>query len=191
MVCECVDVGRVHATGELLDNSIEAHTRRITGIAFSPDGRILATSSDDLIIMLWDVATGQQIGQRLQGHGGAVGFITFSPDSTILASGGSSEYLAGGRIEGQVILWDVATGRQIGSPLTPDGGYTVRALDFDAEGRRLVSGSDLGVVVVWDVDVGSWRERACRVANRNLTSQEWIQFFGDEPYRETCGGLTE
>ncbi|MBN1955416.1 MAG: protein kinase [Anaerolineae bacterium] len=176
------------AIGETLDNSIEAHTRYISSIAFSSDGRILATSGNDMVIMLWDAATGQQIGQRLQGHGGTIDFVTFSPDSTMLASAGSSEYLADGTIQGQVILWNVATGQQVGSPFVPEGGYTTRSLDFDREGRRLVSGSDLGIVVVWDVDVDSWRARACRIANRNMTAQEWTQFFGDEPYRETCGG---
>ena len=41
-------------------------------------------------------------------------------------------------------------------------------------------------IILWDVDLDSWRERACQIAGRNLTRAEWGQYLGDEPYRKTC-----
>jgi hypothetical protein len=44
-------------------------------------------------------------------------------------------------------------------------------------------------VRLWDVDPHSWRQRACVIANRNLTREEWWKYMGDEPYRKTCPEL--
>ena len=81
-------------------------------MAFSPDGKTLASGSNDGTVRLWDVATGRPIGEPLTGHTGLVYSVAFSPDGKTLASGSG---------DGTVRLWDVATGRPIGhpSPATP------------------------------------------------------------------------
>jgi hypothetical protein len=53
----------------------------------------------------------------------------------------------------------------------------------------MATGSGDGTVFLWDIDVESWKSRACRRANRNLTFEEWGRFFGEEPYRATCPEL--
>jgi hypothetical protein len=55
----------------------------------------------------------------------------------------------------------------------------------------LASGGNDGTVILWDVDIESWEERACRIANRNLTLLEWAQYLEDEPYRKTCPNVPE
>jgi WD40 repeat protein len=68
-------------------------------LAFSPDGKLLASGSSDRTIKLWDVATGKERA-TLRGHAGEVSSVCFSPDGKVLASGGDDRTIK---------LWDVAT----------------------------------------------------------------------------------
>jgi WD40 repeat protein len=120
---------------------------RLTSVAFSPDGKTLAGSSNDTV-RLWDVATHQQEGNPLTGHTGRVYSVAFSPDGKTLASGGYG-----------VRLWDVATGRQIGNPLTGQPVFTtegpsvgtVYSVAFSPDGKTLAAGSGDDTVRLWDV----------------------------------------
>ncbi|WP_440104512.1 WD40 repeat domain-containing serine/threonine protein kinase [Streptosporangium sp. H16] len=120
---------------------LTGHTDWIRSVAFSPDGKTLATSSADKTVILWDTATRQQIGDPLTGHTDWVQSVAFSPDGRTLATGGDDT---------TVILWDVATRQQIGDPLT---GHTdlVRSVVFGPDGRTLATGGRDKTVILWDV----------------------------------------
>ena len=47
----------------------------------------------------------------------------------------------------------------------------------------------MNTVRLWDVELQSWLKRACGIANRNLTREEWRKYMGDQPYRKTCPDL--
>ncbi len=93
--------------------------------------------------------------------------------------------LASGDEEGAIRLWDPVQGQLLGLPLRSHAAR-VRSVAFRPDGKALASASDDGTVMVWDLDIGSWRSQACRIANRNLTPLEWEDYVGDEPYREIC-----
>jgi WD40 repeat protein len=66
-------------------SSKELATPLVDGVAFTPDGRLLASASDDRTVRVWNAASGQQL-RALQGHTGGVTSVAFSPDSKRLAS---------------------------------------------------------------------------------------------------------
>jgi WD40 repeat protein len=155
-----------------------ADAGRVYNVAFSPEGRFLASSHiEGRRIILWDIAS--RTYKPFFGHKYAVWGIDFSPDGKTLASAGSADKT--------VILWDVASRQRLGPPLT---GHTdqVVSVAFSPDGKTLASCSDDKTVRLWDVDSDSWKTRACRFVNRNLTCLEWQQYLNDKPYHKTCRG---
>jgi WD40 repeat protein len=105
--------------------------------------------------------------------------VAFSQDGKTLASGGSFE----------VVLWDVASGLRIGE--FAGHKWYVPSVAFSPDGKTLASGSADTTIILWDLDVESWKARACYIANRNLTRAEWVQYINSDPstYRATCNKL--
>src|SRR6266446_2156494 len=115
------------------------HTKGILSVVFSPDGRWLASASDDRTIKLWDVVTGRPL-RTLTGHTEDLTSIAVSPDGRWLASG-SKDYT--------VRLWNVATGEDVRTFNAHES--SVLSVAISPDGRLLAAGTDLtGWVVVWE-----------------------------------------
>jgi WD40 repeat protein len=116
-------------------------TDRLFCVAFSPDGRLLASAGQDGTVKLWDAATCQEV-CPLPGHKGIVSGVAFSLDGK-LASAGQDQ---------TVRLWDPATRRQLREFRGHTG--TIVAVAFSPDGRQLASGGGDRTVKVWDVATG-------------------------------------
>ncbi|GAK54714.1 WD-40 repeat protein [Candidatus Moduliflexus flocculans] len=124
-------------------NRLEGHADFVIGIAFSPDGTLLASSSADGTLKLWNVADGKII-RTLYGHAGWVVSVSFSPDGKLLASGGADKTIK---------LWNVPDGSAIRTLYGHSG--SAASLSFSPDGSLLASGSLDNTVKLWQVSNGA------------------------------------
>jgi WD40 repeat protein/tRNA A-37 threonylcarbamoyl transferase component Bud32 len=141
-------------------------------LAFSPDGRALAVGGDDRLVHVWDVPTGKLSLAFRQNVGGVQG-LEFSLDGRMLALSGTRD----------ASLRDLATGSQVGRF---SAGSRKAMLDLSPDGRDLLMTNADGHGAVWNVDPASWAQRACALANRTLTRDEWEEFLPGRPYAPAC-----
>jgi WD40 repeat protein len=118
------------------------HSSSVLAVAFSGDGKTLASGGQDKLVKLWDAATGRDL-RTLKGHGDWVQAVAFSPDGKLLASGSRDQTIK---------LWAVATGQE----LRTLKGHTdaVNAIAFSVDGRVIASGGGDHTIRLWDMTTG-------------------------------------
>jgi WD40 repeat protein len=137
----------------------------------SPDGRWVATASNDATTKVWDTDTWQEVhelkGHELQEVGFQTGVIDvrFSHDNKRLATVGA---------DGMAIIWDVATGEPLLS-LEGDADWLL-AVAFSPDGRLLAVGDDEGIITIWDASTG---QALLTLVDESPTSHWGLDFSPD------------
>jgi WD40 repeat protein len=147
-------------------------------LAYTHDGT-LATGSWAGIVQLWNPASGAQLGRPTLVAAAPTTDISFDPSGdTFVTSGGS---------DGFPKLWTTSTLQQLGSDLPGDPGAWVNQA-YTPDGRDIIVVSQTGRGWIWPATLGQWEQRACQVAGRNLTQEEWSRYVTGKPYSTICPG---
>ncbi|QGA15964.1 hypothetical protein EYB26_003631 [Talaromyces marneffei] len=129
-------------TWEALIQTLDGHSGSVHAVAFSPDGKQIASATGDGTVQLWDPSTGDHL-KTLKGHSVWVEGVAFSPDSKQIASASADRTIR---------LWDSSTGDHL---RTLNGHlYWVYAVAFSPDSKQIASASGDRTVQLWDSSTG-------------------------------------
>ncbi|MFI7061917.1 BTAD domain-containing putative transcriptional regulator [Kribbella sp. NPDC050124] len=165
------------ATGEILSEG--ALPLALNHAAFAPDRNVVAVTGGSGEVMLIDLEKSEETIAPTITHSARGLYVRFSPDGSKLVSGAQ---------DGTVSLWDARTLELLGTVSIADGVHPpVAAIPSFVRGNDVVRIAAYdGKVYEWDTRVEYAMARACAMAGRDLTADEWSQAFGDRPYEKTC-----
>lgn len=156
----------------------------VMSIAFSPDGKILASGTANSSITLWNVDTGAQVTQLSAGQTNrmnsmirrevGIQSLAFSPDG---------KNLAAGNLDNTVIIWDVASRKPLGTAMKYSS--SIKNVTFSPDGKILASAS-LGGVVLWDV---ATQQLLCKIdLGRNSFMPSHVAYSPDNQFIAIASG---
>jgi len=149
-------------------------------VAFSSDGKLLASTAEDGTVRLWNPATHRPIGAPIQTGAGAQNGpnrVAFSPKGKLLASADT---------DGTVRLWNPATSQPVGAPIQTGARYGVFAVAFSPDGKLLASADTAGTVRLWEVFLFAHPYAALCADVGPPTVQNWDKYAPGETQPKVC-----
>jgi DNA-binding SARP family transcriptional activator/WD40 repeat protein len=144
-----------------------------TQLAASPDGSRLLVDLGETGVGLLDAASMTWISRPNAAQAKLMGYYTrFSDDGTLVASVS----------EGKLSHWDARTGAYLGSATVGVDGDAA----FTKDNRQILFAGSDGSLLTWTIDPKSWLAKACQLAGRPLTEQEWRDYLPDRPFSPVC-----
>src|ERR1035437_1544192 len=155
------DVGSWQERAALVGNQAQ-----ISGLAFSPDGRRVLTTGEDLTVRLWNSSTGREALPPMRGHDGWVRSGSFSPDGSVIVT--ASE-------DGTVRLWSTSTGLALGVLRGTAGAFDDAKVS--ANGRWVVASARTGQLFIFAVSIADVEAVARSRLTRGFTCQERVAYL--------------
>jgi DNA-binding SARP family transcriptional activator/WD40 repeat protein len=147
-----------------------------TSVAFAPNGT-LATGTAAGTVDLWNPTTGQALAPALIAASAPITSLAFEP--------GGQRFVTSGYRDGSVKLWFVSTLQQEGPALHTESGAAA-TVSFAGRGQGLLDIQDTGRALVWPTALSDWERRACQIAGRNFTREEWVRLVAQPRYAPVC-----
>ena len=126
-----------------LQDYLLGHTQWLNDVAFSPDGQLFGSASNDGSVMLWKVADGS-LAREIKTTNGEVTSLSFSPNNLLLATGAWN---------GNVSLWELSSGNLLRTLKEND--YGLKDVAFSPDGTLLAAAADDNSIMVWQVGDGN------------------------------------
>jgi DNA-binding SARP family transcriptional activator/WD40 repeat protein len=143
--------------------------------AADPTGRYIAVGTSTGTLLIMDAEDGHTLAPPLHANDGPVKNVSISPDGRYIATAGQPPRLT---------LWDTRTFRQVGVPLPLDVNAVDARARFAPDGRLVVTSG--AVLRAFTIEPAQWLARACRVAGRTLTQEEFEEVLPGRPYEPAC-----
>lgn len=145
-------------------------------ITYSPDGRYIATTSKDEITQIWEIDSAKEI-MKIKSTDPWLSGINFSPDG---------KYIGTAMKDHTARIWNISNGKEI-SRITHNN--KVNTVAFSPNGKYIATASDDGTAFVSFWQPEDLMSEACKRLTRNLSIEEWQQYFPNESYHKTCPNL--
>jgi WD40 repeat protein len=148
----------------------------VSSLAFAPDGT-LATGTSGGTVQLWNPTSGEPTAHPI--------LAALTPITSTAFDATGQHFATTGAQDGEVKLWFTSTLQQDGATLATERSATYTAALEPDSGNLLVV-DDHGNAFTWSTSPAAWEQRACAIAGRNLTRQEWAQFVPGQDYARVC-----